>query len=135
MSDEGLEAEDHGKQMGFVPGAHAIDSYGNGGFRFAGMSHRGSILVLPTGVQSWPVPRKESINVASLTAVILEASQIDVLLVGTGDASLPPNAPFAQALREQGISVEVMDTAAATRTYNLMFSQGRRVAAALVAVG
>ena len=40
---------------GFVPGRHALDAYGKGGFRFAGMSHKGSILVLPTGIQAWPV--------------------------------------------------------------------------------
>ena len=54
---------------GFVPGRHSIDAYGNGGFRFAGMSHRGSILALPSGVLAWPVA-----GVADLTRRGVRAS-------------------------------------------------------------
>lgn len=119
---------------GFVPGGHQIDSYGNGGFRFAGMSHQGSVIAMPTGIQSWSVSKSSRIDVASLTAVITEIGRIDVLVVGTGEQALPQDAPFAQALRGLGLNVEVMDTPAAARTYNVLFSEGRRVAAALIAV-
>jgi uncharacterized protein len=120
---------------GYVPGGHMIDSYGNGGFRFAGLSHQGSIIAMPTGIQSWSASTPTRIDVASLTPVMAEIGQIDMLLIGTGEKALPPNSPFARALRELGLNVEVMDTASAARTYNVLFTEGRRVAAALLAVG
>jgi uncharacterized protein len=125
----------HNTSQGFVPGGHQIDSYGNGGFRFAGMSHKGSVIALPTGVQAWAVTMPTRIDVASLTPIIVELGQIDMLLVGTGEKALPPDAPFARALRELGLTVEVMDTPSAARTYNVLFAEGRRIAAALLAVG
>ncbi len=122
------------RTTGFVPGGHMIDSYGNGGFRFAGMSHQGSVIAMPTGVQSWAVSVPTRIDVASLTPVIVEIGRIDLLLIGSGEKALPPDAPVARALRELGLNVEVMDTPSAARTYNVMFSEGRRVAAALLAI-
>lgn len=121
--------------QGFVSGRHQIDSYGNGGFRFAGMSHKGSVIAMPTGIQSWSVSLPTRIDVTSLTPVLAELGLLDMLLVGTGEKALPQDAPFARALRELGLNVEVMDTPAAARTYNILFSEGRRVAAALLAVG
>ena len=120
--------------VGFVPGGHAIDSYGNGGFRFAGMSHKGSVIVLPTGVQAWSVSKADRIDISSLTSVIAEMQMIDMLLIGTGEKALPQNSPVALAMRELGFRVDIMDTAAAARTYNILFSEGRRVGAALLAV-
>ena len=127
MSDE--------KRIGFVQGAHAIDSYGNGGFRFAGMSHRGSVIALPTGIQTWGVERPTQIDVASLTPVLAELGNIDLLIIGTGEKNLGTAAPFAEALRSVGFNVDVMDTATAARTYNVLVGEGRRVGAALLAVG
>jgi len=121
--------------QGFVPGRHQIDSYGNGGFRFAGMSHKGSVIAMPTGIQAWSVSLPTRIDVSSLTPVLAELGQVDMLLIGTGEKALPADSPFARALRELGFNVEVMDTPAAARTYNILFSEGRRVGAALLAVG
>ncbi len=120
--------------IGFVPGAHAIDSYSKGGFRFAGMSHQGSIIAMPTGIQAWGVSTSGRIDVVSLTPVIVEIARIDTVVIGTGLQALPQDSPFAVALRELGMKVEVMDTPAAARTYNVLFEEGRRVAAALLAV-
>jgi uncharacterized protein len=100
----------------------------------AGMSHQGSVIAMPTGIQSWSVSTPNRIDVASLTSVITEIGRIDMLIVGTGEQALPPDSPFAQALRNLGLAVEVMDTPAAARTYNVLFEEGRRVAAALLAV-
>lgn len=121
--------------QGFVPGGYQIDSYGNGGFRFAGLSHKGSVIAMPTGIQAWSVSAPTRIDVASLTPVMVELGRIDILLIGTGEKALPQEAPFARALRELGLHVDVMDTPAAARTYNILFAEGRRVAAALLAVG
>lgn len=119
---------------GFVPGQHPIDSYGRGGFRFAGMSHRGSILSLPSGIRAWPIDDPAAIGQAVLRPILSEAGRIDVLLIGTGAelAVLPDRlkGPF----REAGISVDTMATGAAARTYNVLLAENRRVAAALIAV-
>ena len=69
---------------GFVPGRHGIDAYGDGGFRFAEMSHRGSILALPSGIRAWDRAEAGAIDAESLAPVIAEREDITLLLVGTG---------------------------------------------------
>lgn len=118
---------------GFVPGRFAIDAYGRGGFRFADMSHRGSILALPSGIHAWPVTEAGEIDEASLRNVVAEKADIDVLLVGMGAVPLPLAESVRWMLREAGIGVDVMTTGAAARTFNIMLGERRRVAAALVA--
>ena len=115
------------------PGRAAVDSYGNGGFRFAGMSHRGSILCLPSGIYGW-TPPEVGLDLASLSRVFEEAADIEVLLVGTGREMqmLPPD--LAAALREARIVADAMSTGAAVRTFSVLLAEDRAVAAALVAV-
>ena len=116
------------------PGQAPIDAYGNGGFRFAGMSHRGSILCLPGAIVAWDVPSIASLSVASLAPVLAEGKRIEFLLVGTGrsPARVPRN--VSDALREAGIGLDTMDTGAACRTWNVLLAERRAVAAALIAV-
>jgi uncharacterized protein len=119
---------------GFVPGRHLIDSYGNGGFRFAEMSHRGSILALPSGIRAWPVARASEIDEASLAGVFAESDSVDLLLLGTGaDVAAVPNV-LRLRLREAGIGLDVMQTGAAARTYNILVGENRKIGAALIAV-
>lgn len=119
---------------GFVPGRFAIDAYGNGGFRFADMSHRGSILVLPSGIKAWDVASIADVTRQSLAPLVAEAGAIDFVLVGTGaDIALVPE-PARRALREAGLRLDVMQTGAAARTYNILVAENRKVAAALIAV-
>jgi uncharacterized protein len=121
-------------QDGFVPGRHLIDSFGNGGFRFAEMSHRGSILALPSGVRAWPVARPEEIDEDALAPVLAESPAIDLLIVGTG-RELRPLTPRLQGwLREHGIRSDVMATGSAAQTYNILAAEERRAGAALIAV-
>lgn len=119
---------------GFVPGRHLIDAFGDGGFRFAEMSHRDSILATPGGVRIWPVTRFAELTLESLKPVFDEAEAIDFLILGIGHeiAFLPPS--LRDPLREIGITVEAMATPAAVRTYNVLVGEERRVAAALIAV-
>ncbi|HEV7335372.1 MAG TPA: MTH938/NDUFAF3 family protein [Bosea sp. (in: a-proteobacteria)] len=119
---------------GFVPGRHLIDAFGDGGFRFAEMSHRGSILATPGGVRIWPVTRFAELTLESLKPVFDEAEAIDFLILGIGNeiAFLPTS--LRDPLREVGITVEAMATPAAARTYNVLVGEERRVAAALIAV-
>ncbi|GJE44053.1 Mth938-like domain-containing protein [Methylobacterium soli] len=119
---------------GFVPGRHLIDAYGDGGFRFAEMSHRGSILVLPSGVRAWDVAEARSIDRTALRPVQAESAAIELLLVGTG-LDIVPLAPDLRAwLKQNGIGLDVMQTGAAARTYNILMAENRKVAAALIAV-
>ena len=119
---------------GFVPGRHLIDAYGAGGFRFADMSHRGSILALPSGIRAWDVRSAADFSEAAFAPVLAEAADIDVLLIGTGsDPALLPET-LRRLFREAGIGVDPMQTGAAARTYNVLAAENRKVAAALVAV-
>ena len=119
---------------GFVPGRHQLDAIGAGGFRFAGMSHRGSILATPGGINIWPVTRFSEITPESLQPVLAQAETIDFLLIGTGsDIAFIPHA-LRERFREVGITIEGMATGAAARTYNVLAGEDRRVAAALIAV-
>ncbi|AYM05385.1 hypothetical protein EXN32_17355 [Agrobacterium tumefaciens] len=116
------------------PGRAPIDAYGNGGFRFADMSHRGSLLLLPSGIYGWePVDAKE-LTVGHFEKVLAEAQDIEVLLIGTGDGMRVLPKELRAAFKEAGISVDPMSTGAAVRTYNIMLSESRAVAAALIAV-
>lgn len=117
-----------------LPGAHLIDAYGGGGFRFADLSHRGSLLCLPSGMWAWPYASARDLDEAAFARVLAEADAIDTLLFGAGpDIAQPPMAVRA-ALKERGIVVEPMATGAAARTWNILIGERRRVAAALLAV-
>jgi uncharacterized protein len=116
------------------PGRAPIDAYGNGGFRFADMSHRGSILALPSGIEAWPVSSIEDITADSLARLIAEAAAIEVLLVGTGEAMQPVSKAARAALEAAGLFPDLMATGAAVRTFNVLLSEERAVAAALIAV-
>jgi uncharacterized protein len=119
---------------GFVPGRHVIDSYGAGGFRFADMSHRGSILALPSGVLAWTPVTMADLTAEAFAPVVAEAESIDVLLIGTGrEAAVLPEA-LRWHLKGAGLRVDAMQTGAAARTYSIMLAENRRVAAALLAV-
>jgi uncharacterized protein len=116
------------------PGRAAIEGYGGGGFRFAGMSHRGSLLALPSGIWAWHPRAASEIDAASLSRAIAERADIDLLLIGTGgDPVLLPESLQAR-LRELGLRFDAMPTAGAASTYNVLLSEGRRVGAGLIAV-
>ncbi|GAC1333204.1 MAG: Mth938-like domain-containing protein [Beijerinckiaceae bacterium] len=119
---------------GFLPGAHPIDAYGAGGFSFAGMSHRGSILALPSGIRAWDAREPAEISVSSLAALFAEpAGAVEHILIGTGPSFMPLPPELRKALRAHGIVGEPMATGAAARTYNILLGEKRRVAAALIA--
>ena len=116
------------------PGRAPIDSYGNGGFRFAEMSHRGSILALPGGIEAWAVAAVDDITPETLSRLIAESPAIEILLIGTGDRMTPLSTESRAALSQAGLEPELMQTGAAVRTFNVLLSEQRAVAAALIAV-
>jgi uncharacterized protein len=109
-----------------------IEAYGNGGFRFAGMSHRGSILCLPSGIHAWEPAAP--LDAASLAPALAEKDLLRVLILGTGKRQEFPAPDLRRAFVEAGVALEAMDTGAACRTYNVLLAEGRPVGAALVAV-
>jgi uncharacterized protein len=116
-----------------LPQAAAIDAYGQGGFRFADMSHRGSILCLPDGIWAWPVGSPQDITAESLERVFA-AKGVELFMLGTGKQPwLMPEA-LRWRFRDARIGLEVTPTGPAVRTYNILFAEGRRVGAALIAV-
>lgn len=119
---------------GFLPGAHEIEGYGGGGFRFGGMSHRGSILALPSGVYAWSAREPADITPQSLARVFSEPrGAIEHLLIGVGASFAPLDEELLRRLRAAGIRPEPMQTGAAARTYPILLGERRRVAAALLA--
>ena len=117
-----------------LPHLAPIEAYGNGGFRFAGMSHRGSLLCLPGGIWAWPVRAPAEINEASLALAPEHKDALDFFILGTGrDLWVPPQR-LRQHLREAARSVDAMSTGAAVRTFNVLLAENRRVGAALIAV-
>lgn len=123
-----------GAEAPHLPAPAQIDAYGNGGFRFAGMSHRGSLLCLPDGIWAWPVVRVADLNADMLTPVFERADRLDFFLLGAGADPylLPPS--LRARFRALGLSADVMTTGPAVRTYNVMLAEDRRVAAGLIAV-
>src|SRR5215210_6927020 len=109
-----------------LPRPAAIEAYGKGGFRFADMSHRGSILCLPTGIWAWPVTKPAEITEDRLSRA-LESPDVDLFLIGTGATPWMMPEALRGRFRAARIGVEVTPTGPAVRTYNILFGEGRRV--------
>ena len=107
-----------------------VEGYGPGGFRIAGEWRAGSLLLTPWGVR----PMEGAPSPESLAAIIAAEDPPDVLLVGMGADIAPLPRALRLVLEERGIGYEVMSTPSACRTYNVLLTEARRVAAALVAL-
>lgn len=117
-----------------APGRQLIQAYGDGGFVIAGQRWLGSVLVFPETTLAWGCADIDRLGLDSLGPVIAAAPIPELLLVGCGPAlrQLPPT--LRAALAAAGLRVETMDTGAACRTFNVLLTEERRVAAALLAV-
>lgn len=111
-----------------------IDAYGDGGFRFADARHEGSLLIVPSGMYAWGPVTLGDAGPKAFARVFEEAEEIDFLLFGTGLERREPPPGLLQAFSEAGVGLEVMDTGAACRTYNVLLGEERAFAAALLAV-
>jgi uncharacterized protein len=119
----------------FFPERVQIEAYGDGGFRFAHLSHRGSLLILPSGMHAWAIKRCADLTPEHFEPVFAEASGLDFLILGTGQMMQRPPKPVTEAFGERGIALDFMDTGAAIRTFNMLLAERRAVSAALIAVG
>jgi len=117
-----------------LPRSAPIEAYGKGGFYFAEMSHRGSLLCLPDAMWAWPVTKPTEIDEYSLARVFKAANSIDTLIIGTGTEVWMPPTILREALRTVKVVLDPMQTGPAIRTYNIMLGERRRVATALIAV-
>ena len=116
------------------PGSHHIDTYGNGGFRFAKKSHRGSLICVPSGIFTWNMINFDNITFADLSSIYNQLVKPSLLLVGTGKTHAYFSSKVNSELIKAGINLETMSTGAACRTYNIMLNENRPVAAALLVV-
>ncbi len=104
-----------------------IDGYGPGFFRIGGEAMQGAVLVTASAARGWG-------GYDDAEPLLALAGEIDVLLLGTGASIAHPPAALREALEAAGIGVEAMASDAAARTYNVLLSEGRRIAAALLPV-
>jgi len=119
-------------------GAQIIQSYSGGGFRVSGQSFDGGVIVSSSQTTEWSyvklnaVEKSADLVEAAFDEIAAQADDIDVVLLGTGAKLEFPEAALRMAIKKKGINLEVMDTGAACRTYNVLMAEGRRVVAALL---
>lgn len=107
--------------------AKPVDGYGPGFFRIGGEKFEGPVAVFPDGVFSWG-------GFDDTETLASRGDAVDVVFVGTGKTIAHLPRPFKEALEAAGLGVEPMASDAACRTYNVLLSEGRRVALALIPV-
>ena len=111
-----------------------IQGYGDGGFRVSGVRYSGSIIVFPWGTVSWPVVAGDNFTVEHFCAIRDAGNEVSVLLLGCGAKTSLIGTQLRAQVRAWGVVIEAMDTGAACRTYNVLLSEDRFVAAALIAI-
>lgn len=112
----------------------SIDAFGGGGFRVSGVRREGSLLIIQDEPRDWAVARLADLQPADLADVVALGREVEFVLLGVGPTASPPPRAVREALQAAGIGLEVMDTPTAARLYNVLAAQGRRLAAALIAV-
>lgn len=112
----------------------SIDAWGGGGFRVSGDWRPGSLLILDDQPRDWSATSLAELTPETFAEVFAAGGAVEFVLLGTGlNNGLPPRA-VRDALKAAGVGLEFMSTEAAARTYNVLASEGRRLAAALIAV-
>ncbi|HEY0836411.1 MAG TPA: Mth938-like domain-containing protein [Azospirillum sp.] len=111
-----------------------IDGYGNGQFCIRSEWRPGPVIVFPDQTVTWDVTDFAGLSVESFAAVTAAEPRVEILLLGTGPKMRLLPGALRRDLRAAGIVVDVMDTGAACRTYNVLLAEARRVAAALLPV-
>ncbi|NMM46195.1 hypothetical protein HH303_17015 [Rhodospirillaceae bacterium KN72] len=115
-------------------GRQLVDSYGPGRFKIRGQSYEGPVIVFPNRVLSWDVAHIDELTLDAVAAIRDADPSIEILLLGTGERMAMPPGGLRREMREKGIGVDLMDTGAACRTFNILMTEGRLAAAALIPV-
>lgn len=115
-------------------GRQLIQGYGDGHFTIAGTRHQGSVIVLPEKTMSWPITNAADVELSELEIIQDSEHGIEILIFGGGPTTPFVHPDLRDELKSMGISIEPMNTGAGCRTFNVLLSEDRRVAAALIAV-
>jgi uncharacterized protein len=113
-------------------GRQIIQGYGAGGFRVSGQSYDGAIFVTPMKTTAWNVRSFSTLCESDFASLFDQSDEIDVVLLGCGAKGEFLAPKLRAALKDKGLSVDVMGTGAACRTYNVLMAEGRRIVAALL---
>ena len=111
-----------------------IAGYGDGGFRMGDSRFTGSLLITPSGFYPWDVVEHSQITLEGLKPILENSDNIELLVIGTGQSMAFVAKEIRKAFADNDIAIEVMDTGAAARTYNVLLQEGRMVTAALIAI-
>jgi uncharacterized protein len=112
-------------------GRQVIERYSAAGFQVSGLVYRGSVLVFPDRTLEWSAASVAGITIESLQPVFADG-EVEILVLGLGKSAGLLERELRARLKEMGIAFEAMDTGAACRTYNVLSSEDRQVAAALI---
>lgn len=112
----------------------AIRKYGHGGFTIGAASIVGSVLILPDAAKAWPVGQFADLSFEVFSDILSIKHQIDLCLIGCGAKVERLPLGLKTQLKEAGLHVELMDTGAACRTFNVLTAEGRALAAGLIAI-
>ncbi len=115
-------------------GRQVIQKYGNGGFQIAGVAFKSSVLVMSETSMAWDIQQPSDITFATLQPFFENEQQPGIILIGCGPKFIAPPKDLRAQLKEQGASLEWMDTGAACRTFNVLLTEERQAVAALIAV-
>ncbi len=118
-----------------APDRQIIEAYGSTGFRVSGKTYAGAVIVFPDATVPWTVSVLTDVTIESLGAIMQRAGTeqaIEILLLGCGRRMMPVPPSLRAQLRQAGVGLDAMDTGAACRTYDVLLTEGRRVAAALL---
>ena len=116
-------------------GQQIIQGYTGGKFKISGQIYEGAVIVLTSNAVSWDAPGDlTALKQSHFEDLIAQAGELDVVLLGVGKTMKFLDPALKKALKDKGLSLDVMDTGAACRTYNVLMAEGRRVAAALLPV-
>jgi uncharacterized protein len=109
---------------------NTVTGYGPGFIEVNKSCHRGHLLLSPDTLQAWRATAFEQLRAEDFDALL--ALNPEIVLLGTGARQRFPHPRLTAALARAGVGIEVMDTAAACRTYNILMAEGRRVLAAFL---
>ncbi len=123
-------------ELSFDGAQPPIDAYAPSGFRVAGAFIDGPVILDAAGARGWAAgPGLAALDAEAAAPLVALAGRVDVLLIGLGPEIAPPPADFRRALDAAGLRYDAIGTPAACRTYNVLLTEDRRVAAALLTTG
>ena len=108
-----------------------IQRYGDTGFKISGVEFQSPVIVFAGECLAWQVKHPNELTPDSFAPLLERASGIDLCLLGSGLKTKMISADIKTALKQEGVNIEAMDTGAACRTFNVLLSEGRALAAAL----